>query len=127
MIIMIMLYDNHYKIIDVHSYISSSFSFSDRNAVCVVGGDPFYTTLDGARLEFQGKCTYQLMQTKKSLPKDLEEFTVLVNNMKALGSERSYTDKVHIDIAYHRFSLRDNGQIMVSSFSRKFHQKKLSG
>jgi len=87
---------------------------------CVTGGDPYYTTFDGEKLEFQGRCNYKLMGTKENvqLPGELRPFTVLVNNQKALGSERAYTDKVHIDVMLHRFSLRDNGQIFIDDIPR---------
>jgi len=82
---------------------------------CTCGGDPFYKTVDGEILEFQGKCNYLLMGTKRGvpLPNGLHHFRIYVDNTKAMGSERAYTKKVHIDALYHRISLRENGMLFI--------------
>jgi len=92
-----------------------SLLLGDSQATCVAAGDPYYTTFDGASLEFQGKCHYNLASFED--PQDaglLTKFEIFSQNSAAPhDNSRSYTQRTHIDVLNHRVSLHDNGVVYI--------------
>jgi len=119
---------NRILVTSVFLAICQYASAASTGNICKVAGDPFYSTFDGARLEFQGKCiynfaTYSVLDCDpcdETVPDPVaEQFSIYVENTATPhDNTRSYTSRAHLDVANHRISLREQGKVLVDEVDR---------
>ncbi|XP_055956933.1 uncharacterized protein LOC126821996 [Patella vulgata] len=91
------------------------FDYCEKAALCKSSGDPHYTTLDGKKYNFQGDCSYTLIQLRPGI-QGQEAFSVRVNNYKKKPSAKvSYTDWVELDYMGHKYRIGRKKKIYVDN------------
>lgn len=99
----------------------------NERARCVAQGNITIKTLDGAEITFQGKCVYNLMSTKATLPKRVPGFKVFIHNAEDKNTHEAYIQLIHIEFMFNYITFKNTGDkwlIEVNEFEEKKLERK---